>query len=177
MSDFVQKESNLAFIDGQNLHLGTTQNDWKIDHKKFRTYLKDKYHVDEAYYFLGYVTEEQQNLYNNLQRADFIVLFREHSPALKGTKKGNVDTDIVFEIMKTLIERKDFHKILLVSGDGDYKKLVDYLIKKEVLKKLLFPNKKFASSLYHKLGSEFFDYLENPDIQSKIAFKQEKRAP
>lgn len=171
------KESNLAFIDGQNLHLGTTQNGWKIDHKKFRTYLKDKYNVDEAYYFLGYVTEEQQYLYNNLQKAGFIVLFREHSSALKGTKKGNVDTDIVFEVMKTLIERKDFNKILLVSGDGDYKKLVDYLLKKNCFKKLLFPNKQFASSLYKKLGSEFFDYLENPDIQSKISFTQKKRAP
>src|SRR3989338_11276730 len=100
----MQKESNLAFIDGQNLHLGTTQNGWKVEHKKFRTYLKDKYHVAEAYYFLGYVTEEQQNLYNNLQKAGFIVLFKEHNENLKAQKKGNVDTDIVFEIMKNLVE-------------------------------------------------------------------------
>ncbi len=162
------KEQNLAFIDGQNLHLGTTQNGWKVDHLKFRTYLRDKYSIQEAYYFLGYVSEEQQPLYKNLQKAGFIVLFKEHSSALKGTKKGNVDTDIVFEIMKTLVDRKDFQKILIVSGDGDYKKIVDYLIEKTVFKKILFPNKAFASSLYKKLGSEFFDYLENPAIRSKI---------
>lgn len=173
----MEKESNLAFIDGQNLHLGTTQNGWKIEHTKFRIYLKDKYHVDEAYYFLGYVSEEQQNLYSNLQKAGFIVLFKEHSSALKGTKKGNVDTDIVFEIMKTILERKDFNKILLVSGDGDYKKIVDFLIQKDIFKKLLFPNNKFASSLYAKLGSELFDYLENRDVQSKISFINKKRAP
>ncbi len=173
----MEKESNLAFIDGQNLHLGTTQNGWKIDHQKFRIYLKDKYHVDEAYYFLGYVSEEQQSLYKNLQKSGFIVLFKEHSSALKGAKKGNVDTDIVFEIMKTIIERKDFGSILLVSGDGDYKKVVDYLIKKGIFKKILFPNKKFASSLYSKLGSELFDFLENPGIQSKISFTTKKRAP
>ncbi len=163
-------ESNLAFIDGQNLHLGTTQNGWKIDHKKFRIYLKDKYHVNEAYYFLGYVSEEQQNLYKNLQKSGFIVLFKEHTSGLKGSKKGNVDTDIVFEIMKILLERKDFQNILLVSGDGDYKKLVDFLISKKMFKKLLFPNRKFASSLYLKLGSEFFDYLESPNVQSKISY-------
>ena len=167
---FMKKESNLAFVDGQNLHLGTTQNGWKIDLKKFRIYLKDKYHVDEAYYYLGYVSEEQQGLYNNLQKAGFIVLFKEHSPGLKGSKKGNVDTDIVFEIMKTLIERDDFNKIILVSGDGDYKKLVDFLIKRNAFKKLLFPNRKFASSLYLKLGSEFFDYLESPAVRSKIEY-------
>ena len=69
-------KNNIAFIDGQNLHLGTTESKWKIDHYKFRIYLKDKYHVSEAYYFLGYIKEEQQDLYNNLQKAGFIVLFK-----------------------------------------------------------------------------------------------------
>ena len=41
---------NKAFIDGQNLFLGTQQADqpWKIDYKKLRIYLKDKYQVTEA---------------------------------------------------------------------------------------------------------------------------------
>ena len=164
------KEVNIAFVDGQNLHLGTTQNNWKINHFKFRKYLKDKYKVGEAYYFLGYISEEEQDLYNNLQKAGFIVLFKEHSVNLKGKKKGNVDTDIVFEIMKKLVDKEKFNKIVLVSGDGDYKKLVDYLIKKDRFKKILFPNNDFASSLYKKLGSEFFDYLENPSIKNKIKF-------
>ncbi len=173
----MEKESNIAFIDGQNLHLGTTQNGWKIDHKKFRTYLKDKYHVDEAYYFLGYVSEEQQSLYKNLQKSGFIILFKQHISTLKGTKKGNVDTDIVFEIMKTIIERKDFHKMLLVSGDGDYKKVVDYLITKDIFKKILFPNRKFASSLYKKISWQYYDHLDKHDLQHKIGYTQKKREP
>jgi len=162
-------KNNIAFIDGQNLHLGTTESKWKIDHYKFRIYLKDKYHVSEAYYFLGYIKEEQQDLYNNLQKAGFIVLFKEHNENLKAQKKGNVDTDIVFEVMKNLIDNENFAKIVLVSGDGDYKKLVDYLIKKNRFEKILFPNKRFASSLYKKLGSEFYDYIEN--IKSHIKFQ------
>lgn len=42
-------ENNLAFIDGQNLHLGVREKNWKVDNSKFRTYLRDKYNVDEAY--------------------------------------------------------------------------------------------------------------------------------
>lgn len=167
------QENNLAFIDGQNLHLGTTQNDWKIDHNKFRVYLKDKYHVTEAYYFLGYVSEEQQELYNNLQKAGFIVLFKEHSSNLIAKKKGNVDTDIVFETMKNLVDNKNFNKIVLVSGDGDYKKLVDYLVKKDRFKKLLFPNRAFASSLYKTLGSELFDYIDN--IKTHIEWRKKEK--
>lgn len=169
----MKTENNLAFIDGQNLHLGTIQNNWKVDLKRFRVYLKDKYHIVEAYYFLGYVKETEQDLYNNLQKAGFIVLFKEHNPALKGTKKGNVDTDLVFEIMKNLIDNKNFYKIVLVSGDGDYKKVVDYLIKKNKFKKILFPNKKFASSLYKNLGAEFFDYLEN--IKTYIGWHKKEK--
>jgi uncharacterized LabA/DUF88 family protein len=125
--------------------------------------------VEEASYFLGFTDEAQQDLYSNLQKAGFIVCFREHHSALKATKKGNVDTDIVFEAMKVLIERDDFGKVLLVSGDGDYKKLVDYLIKKGRFEKILFPNRQFASSLYRRLAPQYYDYLEAPAIKAKIA--------
>lgn len=49
--------------------------------------------------------------------------------------------------MKIVADRRDFKKFVLVSGDGDYKKVVDYLVKKGIFEKILFPNKKFASSL------------------------------
>jgi uncharacterized LabA/DUF88 family protein len=166
----MKKENNFAFVDGQNLHLGTKQNNWKVDLKKFRVYLHDKYHVSEAYYFLGYIKEEEQDLYNHLQKAGFIVLFREHNLNLKTNKKGNVDTEIVFEIMKNIADSTEMGKVVLVSGDGDYKKLVDYLVKKDKFKKVLFPNKEFASSLYKKLGTEFFDYLGNKPVRAKIEF-------
>lgn len=164
---------NIAFIDGQNLHLGTLEAKWKVDNKKFRTYLKDKYRVEEAYYFLGYVCEEQQELYNKLQKAGFIVVFKEHKEIFTGKKKGNVDTDIVFEMMKSLIE-EGFDRIVLVSGDGDYKKVVDYLIKKEKFAKILFPNMKFASSLYKKLTNKYFAHLGIKATRKKIAYTTKK---
>lgn len=157
----ITKENNLAFIDGQNLYFGTTKYGWKINLAKFRIYLKEKYCVSEAYYVLGYLEENNDELYKEIQKAGFIVSFKDHHKLAKSSKKGNVDTDIVFEVMKNLIENKNFNKIVLVSGDGDYNKMVKYLVTKDRFKKILFPNKKFASSLYKELGSEFFDYLEN----------------
>lgn len=167
----MQKAENiLAFIDGQNLHLGTKESGWRIDHRKFRIYLKEKYNVSEAYYFLGFISEDQQDLYDNLQKKGFILSFREHSSKLKGKKKGNVDCDIVFSVMKKIAEKESFDKILIVSGDGDYIKLVDYLIKKEIFLKMLFPNKAFASTLYQRYGSEYFDYLEQDEVKKKIEY-------
>lgn len=162
----------MAFIDGQNLHLGALEDGWSVDLEKLRIYLRDKYKIEEAYYFLGYLDEDQQGLYRKLQRAGFIVVFKEHSSHQTGKKKGNVDTDIVFEMMKSVIEEIPERKILLISGDGDYKKTVDYLIKKNRFLKILFPNKKFASSLYRKLETIYYDNLKH--AQHKIEYKKKK---
>ena len=170
MEEEIKIETNIAFIDGQNLHLGTRENGWSVDHKRFRVYLLEKYNIKYAYYFIGYISEKEQVLYNNLQKAGFILLFKEHSNSLRGVKKGNVDSDIIFEIMKRLVDNEIFDKAFVVSGDGDYKKLVSYLISKGKFGKMLFPNKQFSSSLYQALGSEFFDYLEEIDAQSKIRY-------
>ncbi len=71
---------------------------------------------------------------------------------MKSSKKGNIDSDLIFRVMEKLIEEPDeFDKVLLVSGDGDFKILVDYLIKKDRFVKILLPNKNFASSLYKAL--------------------------
>ena len=164
---------NLAFVDGQNLYMGTTLNKnspWKVDLCKFRVFLHDRYKVYKAYYFLGYVQEKNQDLYNEIQEAGFVLVFREHNTAMIGKKKGNVDADIIFTVMKKLYLQNDFDKIILVSGDGDYKMLVDFLIKEKKFAKILFPNKRYASSLYKELGSEYFDYLESDDIKRKIKY-------
>jgi len=42
------------------------------------------------------------------------------------------------------------------------------LIGENKFEKILFPNKKFASSLYRELGSEFYDWMESEDIRNKI---------
>lgn len=180
----VRQKSNLAFIDAQNMHFGTTKcykcakrlgirirdirledcncgNAWEINLPKFRIYLKENYKVSEAYYLLGNLQDKNTDMYNEIQKAGFILVFKEHHSKLKSKKKGNVDADLVFEVMKSLIDNQEFDQAILVSGDGDYKKLVNYLIVKEKFRKILFPNKEFASSLYDELGGEAFDYLEN----------------
>lgn len=74
--------------------------------------------------------------------------------------------------MKRLQKETDFDKILLVSGDGNYKVLVDYLIEENKLEKILFPNKKFRSSLYKEIGAPYFAYLDDNDVKKKIAARK-----
>lgn len=171
MSDLVK---NIAYIDGQNLYMGTTTSkpSWKVDLFRFRKYLADKYKVIEAYYYLGAIDGDLTSMYNDIQKAGFILVFREHNPAMISIKKGNVDTDIVFDIMKSLYKREKFDKIFLISADGDYYKMVKFIIEEGKLGKVLFPARSKASSLYRKLEPKYFDALDNPAVKEKIGYKK-----
>ncbi len=163
----IKKENNYAFIDGQNLHL---QTDFPIDFKRFRIYLKDKYDIVDAYYFLGFKKDEPK-LYIGLQKAGFILVFNDKNENSESTKNGNVDTNLVFNVMWNLMELK-FDKTLIVSGDGDYKQMIDYLIEKDRFKAILVPSNN-VSSLYNGLKGGVMVRINK--LQSKYrVFENEK---
>ena len=66
---------NYAFIDGANLHKGIQELGWKLDYRRFKVFLRDKYQVSLAYLFLGYVTE-LSGLYRDLQNWGYTLIFK-----------------------------------------------------------------------------------------------------
>ena len=170
--DIITDMNNQAFIDGQNLYMNIKNNGWAVDLQKFRVYLKERYGVTKAYYFLGAVNEENQDLYEAIQEAGYILIFREHNRSMIGKKKGNVDTDIVFTIMAKIADREDFEQVVLVSGDGDYFKMVRYLINNNRFRKLLSPNRHSTSSLYRVYTPKYVDFLDNGGLKGKIGYNK-----
>ncbi len=142
----MKKQDNYAFIDSQNVNLAIREQGWILDFRKFRIYLKDKYNITKAFIFIGYVPENQ-DLYTNLQKDGYILVFKPTLNLPTGGVKGNVDAELV---LHTMIEYENYDKALIVTGDGDFYCLVDYLIKHNKLIKLLIPNIKKYSSLYRK---------------------------
>lgn len=169
-----KEKNNIAFIDGQNLYMGTLseENPWTIDFLKLRKYLFKKYNVKEIFYYIGYLDKKNEKVYSKIKGANFIIIKKEHNKLMTSHKKGNVDSDIIFDIMKKICEKEDFNRIILISGDGDYLKLVKYLIEKDKFEKILFPNRKFYSSLYKQITIKYFDYLYK--IEHLIKLKNRK---
>jgi len=66
------------------------------------------------------------------------------------------------------MEKEIPNKVILVSGDGDYKMLVDFLIEENKFEKILLPNQKKSSSLYKKITRKYFDDLSRDSIRRKI---------
>ncbi|MFA5776251.1 MAG: NYN domain-containing protein [Patescibacteria group bacterium] len=135
-----------AFIDSQNLNLGVRSQGWVLDFRKFRIHLKDKYGVQKAFLFIGYIPDKQP-LYDYLKSSGFTLIFKptvEKTVIGEVTTKGNVDAELVLYCM---IEIPNYSKAVIVSGDGDFYCLVEYLQKKNRLLKIITPNQKYSSLL------------------------------
>lgn len=146
---------------------------FNVDLKKFRIYLKDKYRIKIAYYFIWYYSDDHKKMYNNIEKSWFKLVFKEQKEKHISQKKWNIDSDLIFHAMKKLIiEKNDFEKIFLVSWDWDFKILVDFLIEQKKFWKILFPNKKFTSSLYYKLDNKFYDFIYNIKLHIELKWKR-----
>lgn len=141
------RQNNYAFIDSQNLNLSIREQGWILDFGKMRRYLWRKYDIEKAFVFIGYVYENQ-DLYTKLQKDGYILIFKPTLKLPDGRVKGNVDAELV---LHTMIEYNNYNKALIITGDGDFYCLVDYLRKNDKLLKLMIPNKNSFSSLFRKM--------------------------
>lgn len=173
-----QPKTNYAFIDAQNLNRGTQHVGWKMNWKKFREYLQQEHNVSTAYMFIGYVPDNEE-LYNQMKEAGYTVVLKPTVDMLmteeeladeKHVTKGNVDAELVMYMMKDIAT---YNKAVLVSGDGDFCSVVEYLKEKKKLKSILVPNKKYSSLL-----KQFDEHIVRLDrLQKKLEYKTRRRPP
>lgn len=177
-----------AFIDSQNLNLGTSKDlfkngqkiysGWKLDNKKFRKFLSDKFKVTKAFLFIGYLNQ-YENLYKFLKSIGYTLIFKPTVKDEHGKPKGNVDAELVLH--SAAIEFQNYDKAVIVSGDGDFQCLHKYFKQCKKLEKIIIPNKYSESSLL----KEFQDYklflyrerekLEYSALESQIKSKKNGR--
>ena len=161
-----EKQNNYAFIDSQNVNLAIRDQGWVLDFKRFRKYLKDKYNTTNAFIFIGYI-DTNQNLYTSLQKDGYILIFKPTLTLPDGKAKGNVDAELV---LHTMVEYPNYDKALIVSRDGDFYCLVDYLKGKGKLLKLMIPNRNRYSSLLRKFSKEM---VFMNDLRGKLEYKRQ----
>lgn len=155
---------NYAFIDSQNLNLSIRTQGWKLDFNRFRIYLRDKYRVEKAYLFIGYVSGNQ-SLYATLQDAGFTCIFKPTLQYKDGTMKGNCDAELV---LWSMIDLNKYDKAVIVTGDGDFYCLVDYLLQQNKLEVVLIPDRnRFSGLLKFKQFRPILRYMN--DLRLKLS--------
>ncbi len=151
-----------VFVDSQNLNLGIQKMGWKLDWSKFRHYLEKKHGASKVYLFIGYVPEYEP-MYEQLHEQGYLIVLKPtlemmqpKKPAEDGGKpqaeeeerkpavKGNIDAELVLYAMK---EMPNYDKAIIVSGDGDFYCLAEYLASKNRLLHIMTPNWQYSSLL------------------------------
>lgn len=155
-----ERQNNYAFIDSQNVNLSIQEQGWHLDFGKFRKYLSDRFSVSKAFLFIGLVTENQ-SLYTYLQEVGYILIFKPTLRLPNERVKGNVDAELV---LHTMIEYPNYNKSVIVTGDGDFHCLIEYLEKKNKIVRLIVPNKYKYSSLLRRF-SRFITFLNKTRIK------------
>lgn len=186
-----------AFIDSQNLNLGTQKMGWKMDWSKLYQYLQKEHGVTRAYLFIGYMSEHEE-MYNTLHELGYLVVLKptvvmndspqtseptgqvkqsadsknhnhkDQPEVAKRAVKGNVDAELVLYAMK---EMPNYSKAIIVSGDGDFYCLAEYLASKDRLKHIMTPNRFYSSLLkpYEKY------IIRIDEMRRELAYKDYKR--
>ena len=162
--------SNYAFVDSQNLNLSIKQQGWKLDFKRFRIYLQQKYNVSKAFLFIGYIASNQR-LYDILQSFGYILIFKPTIKISTYEVKGNVDSELV---LNAIVEIPNYNKAIIVAGDGDYACLVEYLLKQNKLEKLMIPDANKYSFLLTKFLKHAV-FMNN--LRNKLEYKKRQALP
>jgi len=179
------KSGNYAFIDSQNLNLGIQKMGWKMDWRKFRAYLKKEYNVENAYMFIGYVADNI-SMYEQLHEAGYLIVLKrtlevKNPEADKSDKsdknapeqpktlvKGNIDSELVLWAMKEL---PNYDKAIIVSGDGDFFALAEYLDQEGKLLHLMVPNWQYSSLL-----KDYEKYIVRLDkLRKQLSYHNHKK--
>jgi uncharacterized LabA/DUF88 family protein len=149
------KKANYAFIDNQNLNLGVQKTGFKMNWRKFREFLRDNYNVEKAYMFIGYMANYEE-LYEQMHDLGYLVVLKptvgmfnepdKTKDEQKPVVKGNVDAELVLHAVK---EMPNYNKAIIVSGDGDFYSLIEFLLEQNKLLNVLTPNRQYSSLLKH----------------------------
>ena len=168
-----ERKNNFAYIDGANLHHGMIALGWKLDYAHFRVWLSDKYKIQKAYIFLGLIPKYKQ-LYKYLQETGFTLVFKEVVYDGSCKPKGNCDADLVLQAVCDAYEKR-CDTALIVSSDGDYAGLVNFLITREKLGAVLSPHLPDKCSILLKRTGAKIAYINGQ--RSLLELSQKEKAP
>lgn len=139
------------YIDGNNLYRAAKSLGFTLDYKKFRGWLRQKYNPEYVYLFIGLIPD-QVKFYEYLQECGFILVFKQ-TIVFEGSVKGNCDAELVLKVVSDFYTQHT-DSFILVTGDGDFGCVVEFLKENNVLDGILAPDSKKCSFLLRNKNCE-----------------------
>ncbi len=152
------------YIDGNNLYRAAKELGFEINYKKFG-WLRQKYNPTNVYIFIGLIPERVK-FYEYLQECGFVLVFKQ-TVSVGGSIKGNCDAELVLKTVSDFYT-KSFSKCILVTGDGDFGCLVQFLKENKIIDRVISPDENKCSILIRNKNVEI-TFLN--DLYSKFSDK------
>lgn len=139
------------YIDGNNLYRSAKELGFEINYKKLRGWLRQKYNTDKVYLFIGLVPERVK-FYEHLQSCGYILIFKQ-TVSVGEKIKGNCDAELVLRTVSDFYT-KSFETCILITGDGDFGCLVEFLKENKSIRCIIAPDEKKCSILLRNKNTE-----------------------
>ncbi|MCJ7514666.1 MAG: NYN domain-containing protein [Dehalococcoidia bacterium] len=122
--------------------------DWQMDYRKLRRFLRKRFNITVAYYFIGYRLKNS-DIYQNLE---------EYGYVLKHEIANNLDGYLINQA-KWDIDKYD--GAIIISSDKHFAELVEYLDSKNKLILVLAPCNLGCSDLLKRAANTKIEFLSS----------------
>ncbi|CAO3378396.1 LabA-like NYN domain-containing protein [Azospirillum argentinense] len=170
------------FIDGANLYAAARSLGFDIDYKRLRDGFASEGRLVRAFYYTALVEDQE---YSPIRPLVDWLDYNGYTMVTKPTKeftdasgrrkiKGNMDIELAIDVME-MAERVDH--ILLFSGDGDFRRLVEAVQRKGVRVSVISTVRSQPPMVADELRRQADNFIELQDLAPSIARVHHHREP
>ena len=170
---FYPEERVAVFIDGANLFNATRLLGFDVDYKKLLTMFSSKGRLMRAFYYTALLDNQEYTplrpLVDWLDYNGYTVVTKSAKEFTDSTGirkiKGNMDIEIAIDVMDMA---SHVDHIVLMSGDGDFRRLVEAVQRKGVRVSVVSTIRPRPPVLADELRRQADNFVELVDIQDDI---------
>ena len=174
------QERLALFIDGSNLYFAARALGFDIDYKKLLDVFTRKGRLVRAVYYTALMDDQEYSpirpLVDWLDYNGFTMVTKptkEYTDAAGRKKiKGNMDIELAIDVME-MADKLDH--IVLFSGDGDFRRLVEAVQRKAVRVSVVSTVRSNPPMVADELRRQADNFIELQDLEPEIARAHEAR--
>ncbi|MEX0921190.1 MAG: NYN domain-containing protein [Rhodovibrionaceae bacterium] len=174
-------DKTALFIDGANLYATARALNFDIDYKRLYTYFDSRCRLIRAFYYTALIEDQE---YSPIRPLIDWLDYNGYSMVTKPTKeftdssgrrkiKGNMDIELAVDMME-MAERLDH--IVLFSGDGDFRSLVDAVQRKAVRVTVISSIKSQPPMIADELRRQADTFIDLANLEQDITRKGGERS-
>ena len=182
LDEIYENEKIGMFIDGSNLYAAARALGFDIDYKKLLELFTKKGRLTRAYYYTALVEDQE---YSPIRPLVDWLDYNGYTMVTKPTKeftdssgrrkiKGDMDIELAIDVMEMA---PHLDHVLLFSGDGDFRRLVDAVQHKGVRVSVVSTMKTQPSMVADELRRQADNFIELQTLADAIARRHVDRAP